>query len=167
MDISKSDLIVGSLAAGVLFWQWPSIQARQADQAASVAEAKTQMAAQDKMTANQLVMAESAKCAEDRYSRGVEVVSTLQMDKAAPIREGKPIVAGAYAKRFNPAKPNPNFYMGAGSTVGDAYGTTAVLRDDTEKGYAVASYICVTPNRGVMAKALEQRPGLQRPGTGQ
>lgn len=175
MDISKGDLIVGAAAAAVIFWQLPNIQAKQADQAASVAEAKVQMAAQDRMTANKMVLDESAKCAEERYAKGVEIVSNLGMDKAVPIQEGQPVVAGAYAKRFKAAIQDPkfnqagisSFYIGRDVSVGDAYGTTAIMRFDPSLGYAIASEICVTPNRALMANAIKQRPGLQRPGTGQ
>ena len=167
MELSKGDLMVGLGAAAVLLWQLPSIQAKQAEQNATVAEAKIQMQAQDKMVANKMVLESSAQCAEERYSKGVEVLSDLSMTNATPIQEGKPVVAGSYAKRFNPDKPNPNFYIGRDTQVADAYGTTAIMRFDPQLGYAVASDICVTPNRAKMQLAMKQRPGLKRPGTGQ
>jgi hypothetical protein len=167
MDISKGDLTVGMMAAAALIWQMPNIQAKQAEQAASVASARIDMLAQDKVAANKIILDESAKCAEDRYAKGVEVVSTLDMANAAPIVEGGPVIAGAYAKKFNPAKPDRGMYLARNTIVGDAYGTTAVLRFDPEKGYAVAADICTTPNREKMQLAMKQRPGMNRPGTGQ
>lgn len=167
MDISKNDLIVGALALGVLVWQLPNIQEKQAEQSASVASAKAGMLAQDKMTADQMVLDASAQCAEVRYKKGVEVVSDITMKTAVPIQEGQPVIAGAYAKKYNPAKPNPDFYVGRDVVVGDGYGMTAILRFDPQKGYAVARDICVTPSREQMQLAMKQRPGLQRPGTGQ
>ena len=175
MDISKGDVIVGAMAVAVLIWQWPNIQEKQASQAASVAEAKVQMAAQDRITASKLVLDDSAKCAEERYQKGVEIVSDLGMIQAVPIQEGRPVVAGAYAKRYKAALADPKFnrsgisvfYLGRNVTVADAYGTTAIMQFNAEKGYAVAEDLCVTPNRALMASAVKQRPGLQRPGTGQ
>ena len=175
MELSKDTLIVSAMAITVLIWQWPDIQAKQAASMASLAEAKSQMAKQDRITASKMVLDDSAKCAEERYLKGVEVVSDRDMTKAVPVQEGHPVVAGAYIDRYRKALANPNFnraglsafYLGRNVTVGDAYGTTAVMKFDVEKGYAVAEDLCVTPNRSLMAKAVKQRPGLERPGMGQ
>jgi hypothetical protein len=164
-DVSRNDLLVGLGVIGVLVWQWPNIQARQAEQAGTVAVAKQQMLTQDKMDAEQMVRDASSECAKKRYENGVELLSTLEMDKAVPIQEGKPVVAGAYAKRFNPSKPNPDMYVGRDVVVGDAYGKTAILKFDPELGYATAQEICTTPDRTLMAQILKQRPGIQRPGS--
>ena len=173
--ITRDTLIVAIGAVAVIAWQWPTIQAKQADQAASIAEAKVQMMAQDKMTANKMVLEESARCAEERYGKGVEIVANLGMTKAVPIQQGRPIVAGAYADRYKKAIADPKFdragigtfYIGRGVAVADAYGTTAIMKFDPTMGYSIAADLCVTPDRSLMAKAVKQRPGLQRPGFGQ
>lgn len=157
-------VVIGVIAIGLLATQVPNIQSNLARAQATAEVNKARLDANSKLNAEKLAMQSSIKRANDRYDSGCEVVSTLRaFTVAAPIQEGKPIVAGAYAKQFDPKKPNPEFYIGRDVVVCDLYGTTAIMRFDPNLGYAVADSIAVTNDRERMAKAKERRPGMKRP----
>lgn len=157
-------VLIGVVAIGVLATQIPNIQGNIARTQATAEANKARLDANSKLNAEKLAMQSSIQRANDRYDSGCEVISTLKsFAVAAPIQEGKPIVAGAYVKQFNPKKPNPEYYIGRDVVVCDLYGTTAIMRFDPNLGYAVADSIAVTNDRGRMAKAKERRPGMQRP----
>jgi hypothetical protein len=157
-------VVIGIVAIGLLATQIPNIQTNIARQQATAQTNKARLDANSQLNAEKLAMQSSTQRANDRYDSGCEVISTLKsFTVAAPIQEGKPIVAGAYAKQFDPEKPNPEFYIGRDVTVCDLYGTTAIMRFDESLGYAVADSVAVTNDRGRMAKAKDRRPGMQRP----
>lgn len=157
-------IAIGVIAAIALASQLPTI-------GQSMNRAKlTAQANQSRLQENQLQQAEklalqaSRDEANARYDSGCEVITTLRSPTiAAPIQEGKPIVAGTYAKQFNPRNPNPDHYLGRDVVVCDLYGTTAITRWDESLGYAVARSIAVTNDRDRMARAKERRPGIKRP----
>lgn len=160
-----SYVLVGVVAVGLIATQAPKIIAQQEmERIATESAAKSQ---QQTLTMDVRKEAETGlrETANARYDGGCEVVSTLRSPTvAAAIQEGKPIVAGAYADKFNPAAPNPEFYMGRDLTMCDCYGTTAITRFDESLGYAVAKEIATTPDRKRMANACSSRPGMKRPG---
>ncbi len=157
-------VLIGILAIGALITQIPNIQTNLARQQSTAAANMIRLDSNQKLTAEKLAMKTARDTANSRYDEGCEVVSTLRSASiAAPIQEGQPIVAGAYAKLFDPKHPNPAFYIGRDVTVCDLYGVTAILRFDPNLGYAVADSIAVTNDRDRMAKAKDRRPGMQRP----
>lgn len=157
-------VLIGILAFGGLLTQLPTIGASIHRQQITAEANKARLDANSKLNAEKLSMQTGRDIANDRYDSGCEVITTLKDPKiAAPIQEGKPIVAGAYAHLFNPQKPNADHYLGRDVVVCDLYGTTAITRWDESLGYAVARSIAVTNDRGRMAKAKERRPGMQRP----
>jgi hypothetical protein len=144
--------------------QIPTItQAIQRNQATAAAN-QNRIGDNQKLNAEKLAMQAGRDVANTRYDEGCEVITTLRSPfVAATIQEGRPIVAGAYADRFDPQRPNPDAYLGRDVMVCDLYGTTAITRFDESIGYAVARSIAVTNDRDRMAKAKARRPGLQRP----
>jgi hypothetical protein len=157
-------LAIGLLALGGLCTQLPTIAASIQRQQLTAEANKARLDANSKLNAEKLALQTGRDIANDRYDSGCEVITTLADPKiAAPIQEGKPIVAGAYAHLFNPRKPNPDHYLGRDVVVCDLYGTTAITRWDEPLGYAVARSIAVTNDRGRMAQAKNRRPGMQRP----
>jgi hypothetical protein len=157
-------LLIGVVAIVALATQIPTIQESIARNQ-SVAQAnKARVADNQTMNAEKLAMKQSKELADSRYDSGCEVLSTLRsFGTAAAIQEGRPIVAGAYAKQFNPAHPNPDFYLGRDVVVCDLYGSTAITRWDNTFGYAVAQSLATTNDRDRMAKAQKRKPGLSRP----
>lgn len=157
-------LLIGVAAIAGLMTQIPNIQSNLARTRATAEANKARLDANSKLNAEKLAMQSSINRANDRYDSGCELITVLKSPTvAASIQEGKPIVAGAYAKQFNPAKPNPDYYIGRDVTVCDLYGTTAITRFDPNLGYAVADSVAVTNDRGRMARAKARRPGMQRP----
>jgi hypothetical protein len=157
-------LLIGILAFGALLTQGGNIQATIARQQSTAQANKARLDENQKLSAEQLAMQTGRNTANTRYDEGCEVITTLKSPNvAAPIQEGRPIVAGAYAAQFNPQRPNPELYLGRDVMVCDLYGTTAITRFDESLGYAVARSIAVTNDRDRMAKAKARRPGLQRP----
>jgi hypothetical protein len=157
-------LLLGVVAVGVLATQMPNIQANIARQQATTQANQSRLDANSKLNAEKLAMQTGIQRANDRYDSGCELISTLKSPTvAAPIQEGKPIVAGAYAAKFNPRNPNPDHYIGRDVVVCDLYGTTAVMKFEPKLGYAVADSIAVTNDRQRMAQAKSRRPGMQRP----
>jgi hypothetical protein len=156
-------LLIGIIAAA-LMTQIPNIQATIARQQSTGQANKARLDENQKLSAEQLAMQTGRNTANTRYDEGCEVITTLRSPTiAAPIQEGRPIVAGAYAAQFNPQRPNPEAYLGRDVQVCDLYGTTAITRFDESLGYAVARSIAVTNDRDRMAAAKARRPGLQRP----
>jgi hypothetical protein len=155
---------VGIIAVIALTTQIPTVvQAIQRNQATAAAN-QTRIGDNQKLNAEKLAMESGRTVANARYDEGCEVITTLRSPNiAAPIQEGRPIVAGAYAAQFDPQHPNPEAYLGRDVMVCDLYGTTAITRFDESVGYAVARSIAVTNDRDRMAKAKARRPGLQRP----
>lgn len=144
--------------------QIPAMQAHQIRNAAIAQSQADKLQQSDLIAAEQAASIGNIEIANDRYDSGCELISTLsRADVAAPIQEGRPIVGGAYAAKFNSARPNPEFYLGRDVTVCDGYGTTAKTKFDPNLGYAVAANIAVTNDRARMAKAVASRPGMQRP----
>lgn len=155
---------IGIIAAIALMTQIPNIQATISRQQSTAQANKARLDENQKLSAEQLAMQTGRNTANTRYDEGCEVITTLKSPNvAAAIQEGRPIVAGAYAAQFNPAKPNPELYLGRDVQVCDLYGTTAITRFDESLGYAVARSIAVTNDRDRMAKAKARRPGLTRP----
>jgi hypothetical protein len=158
-------LLIGAVALIALATQIPTIQESIARNQATAQANKARVADNQTMNAEKLAMEQSKALANSRYDSGCEVISTLRsFGTAAAIQEGKPIVAGAYAKQFNPAHPNPDYYIGRDIVVCDLYGSTAITRWDTSLGYAVAQSLATTNDRDRMAKAQKRRPGMKRPG---
>jgi hypothetical protein len=157
-------LLIGIGVAIALSTQIPIVvQAVQRNQATAAAN-QTRIGDNQKLNAEKLAMQAGRDVANTRYDEGCEVITTLRSPNiAAPIQEARPIVAGAYADRFDPQHPNPEAYLGRDVMVCDLYGTTAITRFDESVGYAVARSIAVTNDRDRMAKAKARRPGLQRP----
>lgn len=155
---------IGIIAVIGLATQIPTItQAIQRTQATAATQ-QNRVAENQKLQAEKLALTQGRDIANSRYDSGCEVITTLQSPTvAAAIQEGRPIVAGAYANKFNPQRPNPELYLGRDVTVCDLYGTTAITRFDQSLGYAVANSIAVTNDRDRMAAAKNRRPGLHRP----
>jgi hypothetical protein len=157
-------LVIGIAAVIALATQIPNIQDSIARNQATAQANKARVADNQNLNAERLAMEQSKKLADSRYDSGCEVISTLRsFGTAAAIQEGRPIVAGAYAKQFNPARPNPDFYIGRDVVVCDLYGSTAITRWDNTLGYAVASSLATTNDRERMAKAQQRKPGIKRP----
>jgi hypothetical protein len=157
-------ILIGVLAIGALITQLPSIKEGIARQQSTAQVNKARLDSNQKLSAEKLSMQSSRDTANSRYDEGCEVVTTLRNTAtAAPIQEGQPIVAGAYAAQFDARRPNPAYYIGRDVTVCDLYGTTAIMRFDPTLTYAVASSVAVTNDRGRMAQAQVKRPGMQRP----
>jgi hypothetical protein len=164
-DIIKENgaLIIAGLVASVgIATQWPAIQAHNATQSAIAQSQSQRIQAGETLAAEQAARLGEIEIANERYDSGVEIISTMDQKTATTIVEGAPIVSGAYAKVFNPAKPNPAMYIGRDVTVADLYGTTAITRYNPALGYATAQSIAVTNDRKRM-KAAEDRMKLARP----
>ena len=157
-------LLIGIIAVAALATQIPQIEQTINRNKTTAQFTQNRIQQNQTLEAENLAMQSSRKLANSRYDSGCEVVTVLKSQTvAAPIQEGQPIVAGAYAKQFDPAKPNPSHYLGRDMVVCDLYGTTAILRMDERLGYAVARSVAVTNDRDRMAKAQQSRPGLTRP----
>lgn len=150
MNDSAIMAIGAVLLTGLAATQVPAYQARQAQIDANGAESRAalQITAQNDAMAS--AEAEEAKTAEARYAEHCEPIQALRVNDAAPIRNGEPIVAGAYAATFDAAKPDPGKYLGDGVNVCDFFGKTATMEFDGTKGYAVASRVAVTRNESVI-----------------
>lgn len=163
--MDKSYILVGLLGVGLIATQTPRVLSQlEMDRVATASAAQTKQQALT-MQARKEIESDLQAAANQRYDGGCEVVSTLRSPTvAATIQEGKPVVAGAYADKFDPKSPSPEFYIGRDLTLCDCYGTTAITRFDESLGYAVAKEIATTPDRQRMANACKSRPGMKRPG---
>jgi hypothetical protein len=164
--IQENKLLIGvsALCLVVGATQIPAMQAHQTRNAAIAQSQADKLQQSDLIAAEQAASEGQIGIANERYDTGCELVATLsRADVAATIQEGRPIVGGAYAAKFDPKRPNPEFYLGRDVTVCDGYGTTAKTKFDPKLGYAVAANIAVTNDRARMAKAIASRPGMQRP----
>jgi hypothetical protein len=166
-DLLKENGLLIGITALCLLGIATQIPAMQTHQARNAAIAQTQSASVlqgDLLSAEQAASVVQSEVANERYDTGCEVISTLRnAGVASVIQEGQPIVAGAYADRFDSARPNAGYYLGRDVRVCDLYGTTAVMRFDPKLNYAVAGSIAVTADRQRMAKAKDSRPGIARP----
>jgi hypothetical protein len=157
LGVSALCLIVGAT-------QFPAMQSHQQRQATIAQSQEAKLQQSDLNVAEQAASVSNIEIANERYDTGCELIATLaRADVATTIQEGRPIVSGAYAAKFDPKRPNPEFYLGRDVTVCDGYGTTAKTKFDPKLGYAVASNIAVTNDRTRMAKAIASRPGMTRP----
>jgi hypothetical protein len=157
-------LAVIAIAGVVITTQWPAIQEQIATKQSIANANKARVAENLNLSTEKAALDQSRSVANQRYDSGCELISTLRnFGTAAAIQEGKPIVAGAYAKQFNPAHPNPDYYIGRDVVVCDLYGSTAITRWDNSLGYAVAQSLATTNDRARMAAAQKRKPGLQRP----
>lgn len=138
------------LLIGLAATQVPAYQARQAQIDANGAEARQQIQITAQNDAMATAEAEEAKTANARYAGHCEPIQALRVDDAAPIRNGEPIVAGAYAATFDPVKPDPGKYLGDGVNVCDFFGKTATMEFDASKGYSVASRVAVSRDESVI-----------------
>ena len=160
-------IAIAGIAAVTFVTQIPSIQENlQRNQ--NVAEAnKQRLEENQKLEAQKLTLQASQEIANERYDKGCEVIATLKNAKVATtIKEGQPIVDGAFAPLYvkNPNRPlNPRHFIGRDITVCDLYGTTAITQFDPSKGYAVAGSIAVTSDRARMDKAQQRMKGMNRP----
>jgi hypothetical protein len=157
-------VLIAIVALLALLSQTSNIQGSIARSQATAAATKNRQAENEKLGAETLSMKRSRDIANGRYDSGCEVLSTLKsFGVAAPIQEGKPIVAGAYAAQFDRRNPNPDHYIGRDLIVCDLYGTTAITAFNPTLGYAVAESLATTNDRDRMARAQARRPGLTRP----
>lgn len=109
------------------------------------------------LSAMELALKQEAEIANRRYREGCTMVNTLETETvAAAIKDGEPIVDGAYRAVHNPNKPNPGHYLGANVTACDAHGKTTVTKFDPTKGYAVAAWIASTRDQTVIGMAIER-----------
>jgi hypothetical protein len=164
--IEENKILLGVTALCLMGFatQIPTIQAKSAHDSAIAASQSAKVQQSDLMAAEQAASVAQIEIANERYDTGCELIATLRSATVATvIQEGRPIVAGAYAAKFDPSRPNPEFYLGRDVTVCDGYGTTAKTKFDPKLGYAVAANIAVTNDRNRMAKAIASRPGMTRP----
>jgi hypothetical protein len=164
--IQENKLVIGVTALCLVIGatQIPAMQAHQNRNAAIAQSQADKLQQSDLIAAEQAASVGNIEIANDRYDTGCELISTLSSPGVATvIQENRPIVSGAYAAKFNPQRPNPEYYLGRDVTVCDGYGTTAKTKFDPKLGYAVAANIAVTNDRARMAKAIASRPGMQRP----
>jgi hypothetical protein len=150
MNDSAIMAIGAVLLTGLAVTQVPAYQARQAQIDANGAEARQQMQITAQNDAMATAEAEESKTANARYAGHCEPIQALRADDAAPIRNGEPIVAGAYAATFNAANPDPSKYLGDGVNVCDFFGKTATMEFDARKDYAVANRVAVTHDESVI-----------------
>lgn len=157
-------LLIGAIALGVLITQWPAIQEKMSTNQMVAQANRSRVQDTQNLNAEKIALEQSRAVANQRYDSGCEVISTLRrFGTAATIQEGKPIVAGAYAKQFNPVHPSPDFYIGRDIVVCDLYGATAITKWDESLGYAVAQSLATTNDRQRMADAQKRKPGMIRP----
>lgn len=168
LDDNKSNLGVLAIALTLGATQIPQVTARfQRDQAIARTNQAAMLHNQDLQT-KQMLAEQEAAIAEDRYTKGCELlVSTRNLKQASPIRRGWPVILSAHAKTYkngaNLTTIKPEHTLPAGVTVCDAYGGTALMVDSPERPFAVADKLASTSNREFMRKALDSRKGIQRP----
>jgi hypothetical protein len=164
--IQENKLLIGVSALCLVIGatQIPAMQAHQTRNAVIAQSQADKLQQSDLIAAEQAASVGQIDIANERYDSGCELVATLRnASVASVIQEGRPIVAGAYAAKFDPLRPNPELYLGRDVTVCDGYGTTAKTKFDQRLGYAVATNIAVTNDRARMGKAIASRPGMIRP----
>jgi hypothetical protein len=158
-------VLVASLALGAT--QIPQVISSQTKNAAIVASQTERTMQADKAQAREAARSVSVAIANARYDQGCEVIGALDRPGiATTIEENAPIVAGAFQKQAAKVpfeKMSRSWLLGRDVSVCDAYGTTAIMTWDDQKGYATAQDIAVTNDRARFAKAVNSRPGLQRP----